>query len=160
MPRGVYDRTKTKAQREAEKAAKGAAPAAKTKGKPGRKPGSAKVTKSAAPAKTAEAKVSYGTDAIGLFATVRANLDTLNALSSRFPDVVSIRTEIEAHIEVMSNLRKQVFGSGETQAQTESTETVVETASASNGTTAAAPQYPSTVPMPPAPIPSIPTATH
>lgn len=157
MPRGVYDRTKTKAQREAEKAAKGAAPAAKVKGKPGRKPGS-KVTKSASPTKTAESRASYGGDALGLFATVRANIETLTIVQDKFGTTIpTVGPEIAAHVEIMTNLRKQVFGSGEKQAKTESTETVVETAPASNGTTAAAPQYQSTVPMPPAPIPSMPT---
>lgn len=157
MPRGVYDRSKTKAQREAEKKAHGAhaAPATKVKGKPGRKPGSvAKSASAKTSPKTAEARVSYGNDALNLFSTVRANLETLNTLADKFGDIPTIKTEIAAHVDVISSLRRQVFGTGESQA---STETVAET---SNGTTAAtAPQFAQSVPMPPAPIPSIP-ATH
>lgn len=166
MPRGVYDRSKTKAQRETEKKSTGhavhAAPAAKVKGKPGRKPGSGTIkAKTASPAKATASKqsVSYGTDALSLFSTVRANLETLTLVADKFghSTIPALAVEVSAHVDIISNLRKQVFGTNETQ---QSTETVAEAAQAPSNGISAAPQYQTSVPMPPAPIPSIPTAAH
>lgn len=147
MPRGVYDRSKLK------KTKTEAAPAAAKapKGKPGRKPGSG--TKSASPAKS-ETKTYSGGDAFGVFATLRANIDTLSNVAEKFGTTVpGVVTEIAAHVELLSNLRKQTFGTGE------SKKVVEEKAEASNGAATAqqtAP-YAATVPMPPSPIPSIST---
>lgn len=136
MPRGVYDRSKLKKTKTTETVS--AAPKA-PKGKPGRKPGSgAKAVVTSAPAKVSG-------NELELFSTVRANLDTLNSLASKFGDIPTIKSEVAAHVDLFTSLREKVFG-------TKSTETVV-----SNGT--APTQYASSVPMPPAPIPSIP-ATH
>jgi len=194
MPRGVYDRTKTKAQREAEKtsAAKGAkAPKKATKAV-------AKATK-AAPTKKAEqpvekaqalaTKVSTSPklatnelDTHSKFAIIRDNISTLalavQGLTSGTQTVVNypvggvltlLDGELKANIEVLSNLRREVFGLSETEKEAD---VVVEAANASEApdeeetddtegededeapaVVAASQPYPQgTVPMPPAPV--------
>ncbi len=142
MPRGVYDRSKLKKNK-----TEAAPTAAKApKGKPGRKPGSTKV----ASAQTSSTKVSG--NELELFATVRANLDTLNAVAVKFGDIPAVKTEISAHVDLITNLRQKVFGTGDAQSEPK-------TSDQANGASTQTQQYATSVPMPPAPIPSIP-ATH
>jgi hypothetical protein len=157
MPRGVYDRSKLKKNKttatHSTETAVHAAPAKRgPKGKPGRKAGSTNKTSTQGAVQT---KSNISGDSLMLFGEVRSNLVTLNLLADKFGSIPAIKSEVEAHVETLGRLRQQVFGTGEAEADQKETAPV-----ASNGTSVAATQYPATVPMPSAPIPSIPTATH
>lgn len=154
MPRGVYDRSKLKKTNKAETVS--AAPVAKkAKGKPGRKPG-AQVAKSEAVSPMTAIKGSgSNANALDLFATVRENLNTLNALGAQFKGVSAIEAEVVSHLGILSDLRKQVFGEDKVEEAVE-TEEATAAPSTGNGVNAA-PAFPTSVPMPPSPIPSLPT---
>lgn len=147
MPRGVYDRTKTKEQRAAEKksggAPKKAAKAAAAPKKHGRK---ASAKASAGPATTKTTSVDRE---FTLMNEVRVNLATLTNVADKFGALPGVKTEIEAHVQLMGTLRQQIFGN-------EETETTV-----SNGTTAQPAYQAPAVPLPPTPtIAAPPAPTH
>lgn len=192
MPRGVYDRTKTKAQREAEKttAAKGAkAPkkAAKAVAKAPKATPAKKAEQSVEKAQALAAKVSTSPklatnelDTHSKFAIIRDNISTLagavQGLTGGTQTVVNypvgrvlrlLDGELTANIEVLTDLRREVFGLSETEKEADA---VIESVNASivpaeeetdeedeedeEAPVAAASQpYPQgTVPMPPAPV--------
>lgn len=145
MPRGVYDRSKlkkNKAKAESTETAVSAAP----KGKPGRKPGSKNKAKASVPQGLGVGVAQIARGDFHLISEVRANLAVLNAVATQFGSVPAVKTEIETHIGYLSRLSKAAFGEAEAE----------EIQAPANG--ASAQQYPTTVPMPPAPVtvPSIP----
>lgn len=155
MPRGVYDRSKmknknTKATKSTETVVH-AAPAKKgPKGPRGRKAKGAggNIAQGAFASHTAQSSTGRADgNQFFLFDQVRQNLNTLTALKQQFSDIPTIRTEVEAHLEVLSDLRQQAFPK---QAEEKTV------AAPSNGVTATT--MPSVVPMPPS-VPTIPT-TH
>jgi hypothetical protein len=99
---------------------------------------------------------SAGQDDLFLFSEARNNLQTLAMLQEKFPDVASIKTEVAAHVDIMSDLRKRVFGQKD---NTEAAQPIVSKA-ASNGT-AQTTAYPAVAPLP-AVAPAIvnPTTSH
>jgi hypothetical protein len=126
-----------------------AAPKA-TGAKRGRKPGSKNAVKGTAGNSQVATQRTDG-QGVFLMSQARENLNTLSSLKQQFSDIPSIRTEVEAHLEVLTNLREEIFPKKIAKAETQAT-------AQSNGTTAAAPQFQQTVPMPPS-VPVIPT-TH
>lgn len=142
MPRGVYDRSKTKTQRSAEKSASHSTTSA-PKGRPGRKPGSKNKT-----ATSTETIVSQNTQArqggggYEAFGEIRQNLMTLNMLAPHFASD-ALKSEVAANIEVLGDLREQFFPKQQSvQNQAISTEQVA----SQNGVTQ---EYRPTVPLPP-----------
>lgn len=109
MPRGIYDRSKTKEQRASEKAKaekKDAAPKRKyTRRVP--------VAVSESPVKhdTKKSPVkSTGPDTdFFLMGEARANLNTLVQVSTLFGELPSVKTEVDAHVEVLGQFRKKLL---------------------------------------------------
>lgn len=107
MPRGVYDRSKTTAQRASEKKAA-------AKGTPGRKPGRkpAAVVADAPKTRTKSAHVDASQ-----FGIVRDNISALASAvqgledrSNMAPVVSKLNVELVANLEILSNLRRDHFG--------------------------------------------------
>lgn len=149
MPRGVYDRSKTKAQRAAEHKTETKTADAAPKRR-GRKPGSKNaVTAAAAPQAAAKSstRTTSSIDSFVEFNEIRSNLATLNSLASTFKDVPGVKEEIQANVALMAELRQRYFP---VKAKSESTEEIVQ-----NGTQQTQ-QYTSTVPLPPSPVQVIP----
>lgn len=155
MPRGVYDRSKTKSQRETEK--KTATTAAAPKGRRGRKPGSTNKTASTASvgtASTSQASTRQSGGSFEAFNEVRQNLVTLQSLANHFPSP-QLTAEVAANVEIMKALREEYFP----QKTASSTETVVQQTAPQETTQNGISSIPSTVPpLPPAPV--IPPMTH
>lgn len=150
MPRGVYDRSKTKTQRAAEKASDHKTDAAPKRR--GRKPGS----KNAASASTAPQQVkgsggnraTYTGDGFTEFNEIRSNLVTLNSIATTFGgNLPGVKEEIQANVQLMSELRQKHFPTARTETK--------ETEAVQNGTSQSQ-QYSSTVPLPPSPVQVIP----
>jgi hypothetical protein len=182
MPRGVYDRTKTAEQRAAEKAsaAKGAkAPknkkGPKTVAKAAAAPTVAKhKARNVAPHKTISTSSKLHTNELDVgtkFAIVRDNISTLaHAVQGLTggtqtvieypvgPVIVLLDGELKANIEVLTSLRREVFGPSDAEKAGVSKDSEEdEEVEAAPATTAAPVQpYPAqpqgTVPMPPAPV--------
>lgn len=158
MPRGVYDRSEMKKPKaeKAEKPAKVAKVSTAAKKGPGRPKGSGKKAKtSEAPVKQARLgavhqDVGVASRGLANFYQVRENLAILSALGNTFPTLgESIQEEVKAHLAIFTDLRKQEWPDV-TEEVTAEEEEVVAT-STPNGVTA----YSASVPMPPAPIPTI-----
>jgi hypothetical protein len=158
MPRGVYDRSKTKTQREAEKTK---APA---KSAPKKTPKAPKVHTS---------ELDVGTK----FAIIRENISTLSGAVQGLtsgqqtvikhdvgPIVSLLDGELQANIEVLTSLRREVFGPSDAEkaadaevvASAEEKDDDVEEETEAPRVAAPAQPYPAqpsgTVPMPPAPV--------
>ncbi len=152
MPRGVYDRSKMKTKT----ASTAAAPAAAKKGpkaKPGRKPGAQAKTTASTPVVQSKGT---GGNAFDLLSTVRENLATLTSVGSQFGNAL-VADEVAEQVKLLSSFREKIFGSTETIAKKEE-KSEAASAPVSNGTSAAPQQYAQSVPMPPAPIPTVPAA--
>lgn len=194
MPRGVYDRSLTPEQRAAQKSgkktspAKKAAPAAK-KASP-KKASAVQKTASDASPSTGNAQAStsprvhtHELDIGTKFAIIRENIATLGntvqGLTSGkqtvieypvAPVVALLDSELKANIEVLSNLRREVFGLSEAEQAVETEKASAATAEETDaeeveGAQAApvpAQPYPAapqgTVPMPPTPPVGFPAA--
>jgi hypothetical protein len=177
MPRGQYDRSKTKEQRATEKAtvSKKATKTATATAAPAKRKYTKKAlvekSLSAAPVKgviksalIGQALITRDNDFL-LLQEARANLHMLVAVADKFGDLPSVKTEAEAHVQLVSKLRERVFDDvlpkaeeldvSEAQTTDEGSEEE-ETQTASNGASA----YQTTVPLPPpttiAPPPVIP----
>lgn len=142
----------TKAAKSTETVVHAAAP--KKGAKRGRKAGA--VSKSTVANVQKSSGHSAGQDDLFLFSEARNNLQTLTMLQDKFPDITSIKTEVAAHVDIMSDLRKRVFGQKD---NTEAAQSLT-TKAASNGTQATT-AYPAVAPLP-AIAPAIvnPTTTH
>lgn len=160
MPRGVYDRSKTKAQRAAEhKATASAAPTTSTAkkatgAKRGPKPGwkakaVARQTQNQTASSTSRATQSNSGDSFQAFNEIRSNLATLNSLAERFSDLSLIKEEVQANVGILAMLREKHFPKDEEKTASQ------ETVTSSNGLNQST-EYRATVPMPPAPVPTIP----
>lgn len=106
MPRGVYDRSKTTAQRASEKKAA-------AKGTPGRKPGRKPAVVADAP-KTRTKSTHVDASQFGI---VRDNISALASAvqgledrSNMAPVVSKLNVELVANLEILSNLRRDHFG--------------------------------------------------
>lgn len=159
MPRGIYDRTKSKEQRAAEKAP--AKKGAKAAAAPQKRKYTKRATVDASSVKSAKmsnSKVQKHESADVSFAMiteVRANLAVLAQLGDKFQDTPSLQTEISAHVELLGKLREKAFAHDEpvnTELVGEEVEETTPIAATSNGATA----YQGSVPLPPPP--SVPTA--
>lgn len=123
MPRGIYDRSKTKEQRAADKsggtkkAAKTAANAPKRKyTKKASLPGVAhdmSMLKEAVPVQGGIGMALIRDHSYFAMQEVRANLSTLTVVADKFSDLPSIKTEIEAHVNLLGTLREKVFADPE-----------------------------------------------
>lgn len=155
MPRGVYDRSKTKEQREADKTKPGkkSAKSAAPKRKYTRR--AAAVSKASSPA----AKSQGQDTGFFLMGEVRNNLAILMQVSERFGDLPSVKSEVEAHVVILGQLReKQLSVSDDSEALAdESVAEEEEVQDAPNGVTA--PVRQASVPLPPPPpvAPVLPT---
>lgn len=117
MPRGVYDRTKTKEQRSAEKnhgahghgkkSAKTATAAAPQKRKYTRR-ATANVNTGAEPKAYAK-HISTPDDSFALMTEVRQNLAVLSQLGDKFSDIPALHTEIASHVDLLGKLREKAF---------------------------------------------------
>ncbi len=155
MPRGVYDRSKTKTQRAAEKSH--AAPAAvssnqntkKAAGaKRGPKPGFKRKAQNQASStetftKNASANMETATHPFHSFHEIRSNLETLRSLSEQFRDLPMIRQEVEANVGILGMLRDQYFPQRTSEQQETAQQQPAQ--ATSNGVTASIP-LPPTVP--------------
>lgn len=166
MPRGVYDRTKTKEQRDAEKtkAGKKAAKTAAPKRKYTKRTTTAAPVEPETPKGSGQAHDGGGWAAKDVFSgsadesfflltEVRCNLATLMQVAAKH-DTPSVQAEIEAHVGILGQLREKLLdvgGSSETSEVEASEETP-------NGVTAPAVRQAS-VPLPPPPpvAPVLPT---
>lgn len=154
MPRGIYDRSKTKEQREAEKAKseKKSAKATTPKRKYTRR--TVEVSGASSPTKAQGSDTGFF-----LMGEVRSNLASLVQVSDKFGDLPSVKSEIEAHVAVLGQLREKQFSfSDDTEVSAD--ESVVEeeeVKDAPNGVTA--PVRQASVPLPPPPpvAPALPT---
>lgn len=161
MPRGVYDRSALKKDKPAKaaKEAKAVKASAPKTGKRGRPPGSknkisgdvAKTSVASVPglggigqeydaAKSVDGATSAGQHPLYLLHEVRTNIASLTAVAATFPDLPGVKTELAAHVGLLSELRQQAFGKKE------------EVKGTANGA------YTTSVPMPPIPVvvPAIP----
>jgi hypothetical protein len=171
MPRGVYDRSKTKAQREAEKTKAPAKSAPKKTAKAAKAAPVAKTPKVSTAPKVHTSELDVGTK----FAIIRENISTLSGAVQGLtsgqqtvikhdvgPIVSLLDGELQANIEVLTSLRREVFGPSDAEKAAEA-EVVApaeekddEEAEEAPRVAAPAQPYPSqpsgTVPMPPAPV--------
>ncbi len=115
MPRGIYDRSKTKEQRAVEKS-KADKKDATPKRKYTKRVLQPAVTLNNTEAlaydtwKTAPQKKSIGPDAdFFLMGEARNNLATLMNVSALFGDLPSVKAEVDAHVEVLGQFRKKLF---------------------------------------------------
>lgn len=164
MPRGVYDRSKSKEQRAAEKAGS-SKKAAKAAGAPKRK----YTRKAQLP--NAELKAGSGSlekmvpgegvavaflrdNTFFAMQEVRNNLSTLKIVADKFGDMPSIYTEIEAHVALLGSLREKAFSEPVQEVSEASTpESDPETEEEEQLPVAAAAPYQASVPLPPPIVP-------
>lgn len=163
MPRGVYDRSKTKEQRAAEKAAEGkaAAPKAKKGGRPKKvaaaAPAAPKAKKGGRPrkAEVLGKSVALVAPESNTLYEIRSNLQTLASLGPSS----EVQAEIKANVELLAAKRREVVGltrdeqAAEASASVEE-ETEEEPAAAHVAAPVPAVPYQNSIPMPPTP-PSI-----
>lgn len=175
MPRGVYDRTKTAEQRAAEKKSAAKAP----KKAPAKKAAKAAKSVKAVPHKKAaratsvnkpQDSKSVGGSTLDPYAKFSIVRDNISALANAVHGLVSgkmssgtyqsdeivaeLDSELKANIEILSSLRRDVFGLSA--AEQRSTDDEPAKVTASVAPKAPSQPYPAqpqgTVPMPPAPI--------
>jgi hypothetical protein len=173
MPRGVYDRSKTKTQREAEKTKAPAKSAPKKTPKAAKAAPVAKTPKVSTAPKVHTSELDVGTK----FAIIRENISTLSGAVQGLtsgqqtvikhdvgPIVSLLDGELQANIEVLTSLRREVFGPSDAEkaadaevvASAEEKDDDVEEETEAPRVAAPAQPYPAqpsgTVPMPPAPV--------
>ncbi len=150
MPRGIYDRSKSKEQRAAEKA-----PAKKSKAAaaPQKRKYTKRATANVSAEKMSAPKAAMSADmSFAMISEVRQNLAVLAQLGDKFQDTPSLQSEVSAHVELLGKLREKTFAIEEasndtTAVETEEVEEAAPVAAAPNGTAA----YQGTVPLPPPP---------
>lgn len=135
MPRGIYDRTKTKAQRTVEKVNKPVTPTKKKTKKTDKLPEVINLVPSID-------KGNSFPDDIYLMSEARANLDVLNRVAEKFANVSEVDEEISAHIQILARLSKKVFSSIQEEQESNS-----DSSEPSNGVTVVS----TTIPLPSVP---------
>lgn len=162
MPRGVYDRTKSKEQRAAEKKAaekKGV----KAAGAPKRKYTRRAV--SAADVTKMSTKASGPDTVFYVLGEARCNIASLMLVAEKFSDLPSVKAEVDAHVVLLGQLREKLLSIDTSTASDEAHEEEEETAPAPqaaaipNGVSAVTAAQtsvplPPSVPMPPPVIPT------
>lgn len=160
MPRGIYDRTKTKEQREVDKT-KPVKKASKIASAPKRKytkrtvvsdPTEASFEKMESSLGTAKTFMGMDSSGLGKFpdavffqmTEARQNLSVLAHIGDKFGNLPIVKEEIEAHLSILGQLREQYFTSGGT--PEEVSEVNQEEVAPPNGTT---PVHQVSVPLPP-----------
>jgi hypothetical protein len=161
MPRGVYDRTKSKEQRAAEKepkTAKKGAKAAPQKRKYTRKAVAGQTTSNSSE-KFASSFATSSDGAFLLMNEVRSNLTVLSQVKEAFGDLPSVAGEVDAQVSALGQLRAKIFSAAPDEASETVEEEVLEDeapAVVSNGVASA-----TSVPLPPGavalPPPALPT---
>jgi hypothetical protein len=153
MPRGVYDRTKTKEQRAAEKEpkAKKSAKAAPQKRKYTRRA----VAQDVSPPKESGRGLATSSDgAYLMMSEVRQNITVLNQVRTAFGELPSVASEIDAQVVALGQLRDKIFGGAAEETVEVAAEEVDEEASVAVSNGVASAPLPPSVPLPPLPIPT------
>lgn len=109
MPRGIYDRSKTKEQRASEKAKAEKKDAAPKRKYTRRTPVVAQEYVAKYEDKKAYAKASNPDTDFFLMGEARSNLNTLMNVSTLFGDLPSVKSEVDAHVEVLGQFRKKLL---------------------------------------------------
>lgn len=155
MPRGVYDRSKSKAQRAAEK--KTAAPAkTKTAAAPAKRKYTKRADKTATKVNTEKVATLGAQNWFGL-SEARQNIAVLTECARLFSDIPEIKTEVAANVALLTRLREEAFPTASEAEETVEVEEPAPVKASSNGVAQGIiplPPAPAPLPVPPAPTQS------